>query len=110
MPHVLSAVQLSSELGLWPLYRHGIVVLGEVLLAMEGTGMAKKAFDEVESVWPQVSPWAGEEPGLTNPDPCIGRRRDHRSRCTGSGQSEGGDFAERRYTRSARYVLLAPLG
>ncbi len=55
LPHILSAIQLSSELGLWPLYRLGIVVLGEVLLAMEGAGMAKKAIEEVESVWDQVS-------------------------------------------------------
>ena len=54
LPHVLSAVNLSAELGLWPLYRLGIVVLGDILLSMEGAGMAQKAIDEVESVWDQV--------------------------------------------------------
>ena len=54
LPRVLSAVQMSNELGLWPLYRHGIIVLGEVLVSMEGAGMAPKAMQEVLSVWDQV--------------------------------------------------------
>ncbi len=56
LPHVLSAIQLSSQSGLWPIYRFGIVVLGDVLLSMEGMGMAKKAIEEVERVWDQVTP------------------------------------------------------
>ena len=55
LPHVLSAIQLSSELGLWPIYRYGVVLLGDVLLSMEVTGMAHKSIEEVETVWDQVS-------------------------------------------------------
>ncbi|WVQ79026.1 hypothetical protein IAT38_001118 [Cryptococcus sp. DSM 104549] len=54
LPHVLSAVELSAELGLWVLYRYGVVVLAEVMLGMEGMGMAEKVIREVESVWDQV--------------------------------------------------------
>ncbi|KAK8861418.1 hypothetical protein IAR55_002237 [Kwoniella newhampshirensis] len=54
LPHVLSAVQLSSELGLWGLYRFGVVVLCEVLLSMEGMGMATKVIREIEQVWEQI--------------------------------------------------------
>lgn len=54
LPHVMSAVQLSSELGMWRLYRFGVVVLAEVMLGMEAVPLSKKAIQEIESVWPQV--------------------------------------------------------
>ncbi|ORX36306.1 anaphase-promoting complex subunit 5-domain-containing protein [Kockovaella imperatae] len=54
LPHVLSAVHLSAELGLWPLYRKGIVQLAEVLLCIEGQGMAARAMEEVEAIWEQI--------------------------------------------------------
>ncbi|OCF34681.1 hypothetical protein I316_03724 [Kwoniella heveanensis BCC8398] len=52
LPHVLSSVQLSSELGLWGIYRFGMIVLAEALLEMDG--MAEKALNQVEQVWDQV--------------------------------------------------------
>ncbi|WVQ94714.1 hypothetical protein IAU59_001794 [Kwoniella sp. CBS 9459] len=52
LPHVLSAVQLASEMGLWAVYRFGVIVLAEVLVEMDG--MAQKAITQVESVWDQV--------------------------------------------------------
>ncbi|WVF66904.1 hypothetical protein IAT40_001647 [Kwoniella sp. CBS 6097] len=52
LPHILSAVQLSSELGLWSVFRFGVVVLAEVLLEMDG--MAQKAMKQVVQVWDQV--------------------------------------------------------
>ncbi|WVR03960.1 hypothetical protein IAU60_000959 [Kwoniella sp. DSM 27419] len=52
LPHVLSAVQLSSELGLWALHRFAVVILGEVILSMQG--LAEKAIKEVEAVWDQI--------------------------------------------------------
>ncbi|WWC99167.1 hypothetical protein V866_006062 [Kwoniella sp. B9012] len=55
LPDILSAVQLTSELGLWALYRFGVIVLCEVLLSMEGMGMASKAIREIEIVWDQIS-------------------------------------------------------
>ncbi|WWD08891.1 hypothetical protein V865_007005 [Kwoniella europaea PYCC6329] len=55
LPDILSAVQLTSELGLWALYRFGVVVLCEVLLSMEGMGMASKTIREIEIVWDQIS-------------------------------------------------------
>lgn len=54
LPHVMSAVQLSSELGMWRLYRFGVVVLAEVMLGMEAVPLSKKAIQEIESVWSQV--------------------------------------------------------
>lgn len=50
----MSAVQLSSELGMWRLYRFGVVVLAEVMLGMEAVPLSKKAIQEIESVWSQV--------------------------------------------------------
>ncbi|WVO18050.1 hypothetical protein L204_105748 [Cryptococcus depauperatus] len=54
LPHVLSAVQLSSELGLWRIYRFGVVILAECMMSMEGIPMAAKAVREIESIWPQL--------------------------------------------------------
>ncbi|WVO20114.1 uncharacterized protein IAS62_001405 [Cryptococcus decagattii] len=54
LSHVLSAVQLSSELGMWRLYRFGVVVLAEVMLSMEAVPLSQKAILEIESVWPQL--------------------------------------------------------
>nr|XP_031863098.1 uncharacterized protein CI109_001576 [Kwoniella shandongensis]KAA5530170.1 hypothetical protein CI109_001576 [Kwoniella shandongensis] len=54
LPHVFSAVQLSSELALWGMYRFGVVVMCEVLLSMEGMGMASKVIREIEQIWDQV--------------------------------------------------------
>ncbi|OXG15048.1 anaphase-promoting complex subunit 5 [Cryptococcus neoformans Ze90-1] len=54
LPHVMSAVQLSSELGMWRLYRFGVVVLAEVMLGMEAVPLSKKAIQEIESVWSQL--------------------------------------------------------
>ncbi|WVW79989.1 hypothetical protein I302_101962 [Kwoniella bestiolae CBS 10118] len=54
LPDILAAVQLSSELGLWRLYRFGTVVLCEVLLGMEGMGMAGKVVKQLEGVWDQI--------------------------------------------------------
>lgn len=50
---VLAALELTTGLSLWPLYRHGTVLLAEVLLAMEGSGsgMAEKADAELETIW-----------------------------------------------------------
>ncbi|KJE01609.1 hypothetical protein I311_04771 [Cryptococcus gattii NT-10] len=54
LSHVLSAVQLSSELGMWRLYRFGVVVLAEVMLSMEAVPLSQKAIHEIESVWSQL--------------------------------------------------------
>ncbi|WRT65551.1 uncharacterized protein IL334_002496 [Kwoniella shivajii] len=54
LPHVLSATQLSSELGLWQTYRFGTVILCEVLLSMEGMSMAEKVIKEIDNIWDQV--------------------------------------------------------
>ncbi|KAL0252421.1 hypothetical protein I308_101812 [Cryptococcus tetragattii IND107] len=51
LSHVLSALQLSSELGMWRLYRFGVVVLAEVMLSMEAVPLSRKAIHEIESVW-----------------------------------------------------------
>lgn len=50
---VLAALELSAGLCLWPLYRHGTVLLAETLLAMEGSGsgMAAKADSELAQIW-----------------------------------------------------------
>ena len=48
-------MHLSHDLGLWPLYRLGVVTLAEVILEMEEQGMARKAIEEVEQIWPEVS-------------------------------------------------------
>jgi len=48
-------MHLSHDLGLWPLYRLSIVTFGEVMLEMEEQGMARKAIEEVEKIWPEVS-------------------------------------------------------
>jgi hypothetical protein len=45
---------LSSDLGLWPLYRLSVVTFAEVTLGMEGQGMARKSIEEVEKIWPEV--------------------------------------------------------
>ncbi|ORY23427.1 hypothetical protein BCR39DRAFT_549234 [Naematelia encephala] len=55
LPLVLSDIQLSSELGLWTLYRFGIVLMADILLSMEGGKLAQKAKNEVESIWDQVN-------------------------------------------------------
>lgn len=55
LSHVLSALQLSSELGMWRLYRFGVVVLAEVMLSMEAVPLSRKAIHEIESVWSPVS-------------------------------------------------------
>lgn len=54
MPLVLSALHMSSSLGLWPLYRFGVILFCEVLLSME-RGMTKKVIEEVQQVWSQVN-------------------------------------------------------
>ena len=55
LPHVLSSIQLSIQLGLWPLYRIGVVAFAELLLSTEGHGLGERAVEEVEKVWPEVS-------------------------------------------------------
>lgn len=50
---VLAALELASGLGLWRLYRAGVVSLAEVLLAMDGS-MAAKADGEVARVWDEL--------------------------------------------------------
>ena len=54
LPRLLSCTELSASLGLWPMYRLSVVILGYVLLSLEASGMAQKAIDQVMEVWPQV--------------------------------------------------------
>ena len=52
--YVLSSIQLSADLGLWPMYRSGIILLSEVLASIEGQHMAPAAIREIENIWNQV--------------------------------------------------------
>lgn len=54
-------MHLSSGLGLWATYRYSVIVLGEVLLAMEGVSMASRVLEEVGRVWDQVLATQDEE-------------------------------------------------
>ncbi|KAK4685598.1 hypothetical protein P7C73_g4543, partial [Tremellales sp. Uapishka_1] len=54
LPHVLSSLQLSSELGLWSLYRLSVVVFADVLLGMKGMQTAERAAEEVGNIWDQI--------------------------------------------------------
>jgi anaphase-promoting complex subunit 5 len=55
MPLAFSGVQLAAQMGLWQLYRLGVVVLAEVMLSMEGAKLAQRALNEVKRVWDHVS-------------------------------------------------------
>lgn len=54
MPELMSAVHLASSLSLWPLYRHGVVLLSMLMLEMEGANLASKARDQVNGIRDQV--------------------------------------------------------
>lgn len=51
LPDVLSALQLASSLGLWPVYAAASVFFAESLLAMD---LPAKAEEEIERVWDQL--------------------------------------------------------
>ena len=69
LPFVLSSIELSAELGIWPMYRSGIILLTEVLVDMTGQHMAAAAIREVENIWDQVGP------PLESSLPSLGRSR-----------------------------------
>ncbi|WWC68778.1 uncharacterized protein I206_102713 [Kwoniella pini CBS 10737] len=54
LPLILEAIQLSNELGIWNLYRFGIILLCEVLLQIECLEMDKKVINELEKIWDQI--------------------------------------------------------
>jgi hypothetical protein len=53
-PDVLSAIHLSSQLSLWPLYREATVLLCHVMLNMEGAELAEKVKTQLSMVEDQV--------------------------------------------------------
>lgn len=56
MPDLYSAVHLASSLSLWPLYRHGMVLVSMAMLEMEGAGMAQKVVEQINTIRDQVRP------------------------------------------------------
>ena len=54
LPDVLSALHLSSQLSLWPLYREATVLLSLVMLNMEGADLAEKVKTQLTDIQDQV--------------------------------------------------------
>jgi hypothetical protein len=54
LPDVLSALHLSNQLSLWPLYREATVLLSLVMLNMEGAGLAEKIRTQLSKIQDQV--------------------------------------------------------
>ena len=54
LPDVLSALHLSSQLSLWPLYREATVLLSLVMLNMEGADLAEKVKTQLSEIQDQV--------------------------------------------------------
>ncbi len=54
LPNIISALELSAQLYLLPMYRLAMVMLSGVLLIMEGTDFASKALAQVVEIWDQV--------------------------------------------------------
>ncbi|CAK9783375.1 hypothetical protein CC85DRAFT_90268 [Cutaneotrichosporon oleaginosum] len=49
--HTLASLELAAGLGLWPVYRDGVVCLADVLLGMD---LSRKADAELDAVWDEL--------------------------------------------------------
>ncbi|WWC87703.1 uncharacterized protein L201_002595 [Kwoniella dendrophila CBS 6074] len=75
LPHILEAVQLSKELGLWSLYRFGMIILCEIMLTIENIdGMSQKVVIEIEKIWDQIL-GGNDVESIARGELCLGKAK-----------------------------------
>ncbi|GMK56651.1 hypothetical protein CspeluHIS016_0304910 [Cutaneotrichosporon spelunceum] len=99
--HTLASLELASGLGLWPVYRAGVVCLADVLLGMD---LPRKADTELGAVWAELV--AGHD-ALLLARAALARAKAWASIATGGGEVEGEEGGAEALARASEYADLA---